>query len=76
MVQLVADIHSLNIGSLYWQKQLGHAPCGILKMSVNGVSTSIVMHMWQLRHRTDHSIHTGIIDHPDRPKYDSSKVKH
>ena len=41
MFRLVADIHLSNIGSLYWQKQQRHAPCGILKLSVNGASTII-----------------------------------
>jgi hypothetical protein len=38
MFRLVAAIHLCDIGSLYWQKQQGNAPCSILKMSVNGVS--------------------------------------
>jgi len=33
------NIHLCHIGSLYWQKQQRHAPCGILKMSANGTST-------------------------------------
>jgi hypothetical protein len=36
---MVADIHSCDIGSIKWHKQQCHAPCGILKMSINGVST-------------------------------------
>jgi hypothetical protein len=39
MFQLVADIQLCNIRSLYWQKQQRNTPCGILKLSVNGVST-------------------------------------
>jgi len=39
MFQLFADIYLSDIGSLYWQKHQQHAPCGILKMSVNGEST-------------------------------------
>jgi hypothetical protein len=38
MLQLVAGIHLPDIGTLYWQKQQRHAPCYILKMSVNGPS--------------------------------------
>jgi len=41
MFQLVADIHLSNIGSLYWQNQQRHAPCRILKMSVNRFSCCI-----------------------------------
>jgi len=39
MFRLVSHIQLWDIGSLYWQKQQWHAPCGILKMSVNGAST-------------------------------------
>jgi len=39
MFRLVADIHLSDIGSLYWQKQQRHAPCGILEISINGAST-------------------------------------
>jgi len=46
MFRLVADIHSSNIGSLYWQKQQRHAPCGILKMSGNGASTIFSFASW------------------------------
>jgi len=46
MFRLVADIHLSNIGSLYWQKQQRHAPCGILKMSVNGASTIFSFASW------------------------------
>jgi len=46
MFRLVADIHLSNIGSLYWQKQLRHAPCGILKMRVNGASTIFSFASW------------------------------
>jgi len=37
--RLVADIHLWDIGSLRGQNQQQHAPCCILKMSVNGAST-------------------------------------
>ena len=43
MFQLVAYIHLSNICSLYWQKQQHNAPCRILKMSVNGESTVLVV---------------------------------
>jgi len=43
MFRLVADIHSSNIGSLYWQKHQRHAPCHILKMNVNGASSVVVV---------------------------------
>jgi hypothetical protein len=43
MFRLVADIYLSNIGSLYWQKQQQNAPCRILKMSVNGASTVLVV---------------------------------
>jgi len=46
MFRLVTDIHLSNIGSLYWQQQPRHAPCGILKMSVNGVSTIFSFASW------------------------------
>jgi len=39
MFRLVVDIHLSDIGSLYWEKQQQHAPCGILKMSVKVAST-------------------------------------
>jgi hypothetical protein len=39
MFQLVADPHSSDIGSHYWQQQQRHAPCHILKMTVNEMST-------------------------------------
>jgi hypothetical protein len=38
---LVSDIHLSDIASLYWQKQQRHAPCGILKMSINAASTDL-----------------------------------
>jgi len=43
MFQLVADIHLTDNGSLYREKQQRHAPCRILNMSVNGVSTVLVV---------------------------------
>jgi len=46
MFRLVADIHWSNIGSLYCQKLRRHAPCGILKMSVNGGSTIFSFAAW------------------------------
>jgi hypothetical protein len=46
MFRLVEDIHLWDIGSLYWQKQQRHAPCGILKMSVNGASTIFSFASW------------------------------
>jgi len=46
MFWLVADIHLSNIGSLYWQNQQRHAPCSILKMSVNGASTISSFASW------------------------------
>ena len=38
MFRLVADIHLTDIGSLYCQKRQWHAPCRILRTSVNRVS--------------------------------------
>jgi len=46
MFQLVVEIHLSNIGSLYWQKQQRHTPCGILKMSVNAASTIFSFASW------------------------------
>jgi len=46
MVQLVADNHLSVIGSLYWQKQQWHAPCGILKMRVNRASMIFGLASW------------------------------
>jgi len=42
MFQLVADIDLSDIGRLYWQKQQ-HGLCYILKMSVTGASTVLVV---------------------------------
>jgi len=39
MFLLVTDIHLSDISCLYWQKQQWIAPCRILRMSVNEVST-------------------------------------
>jgi len=43
---MVADIHLSDIGSLYWEKQQWHAPCRILRMSVNGASTIFSLTSW------------------------------
>jgi len=43
MFQFVADIHLSDIGNLYWEKKQRHAPSRILKMSVKGVSTVLVV---------------------------------
>jgi len=43
MFRLVADINLSNIGTLYWQKQQRDATCRILKMSINGSSTVLVV---------------------------------
>jgi hypothetical protein len=40
MFLLVTDIHFSDIGCLYWQKQLRHAPCSILTTRLNSISTS------------------------------------
>jgi len=39
MFLLVTDIHFSDIGCLYWQQQQRHAPCRILRTSINTVST-------------------------------------
>jgi len=46
MFQLVADIHLPDIGSLYWEKLQQHAPCRILRMSVNRVLTIVSFASW------------------------------
>jgi len=46
MFRLVADIHFSDIGSLYWEKLQRHAPCRILRMSVNGASTISSFASW------------------------------
>jgi len=46
MFQLVADIHLPDIRSLYWGKLQQHAPCRILRMSVNGASTNVSFPSW------------------------------
>jgi hypothetical protein len=46
MFRLVADIHFSDIGSLYWEKLQLHAPCGILRMSIDGVSTIFGFASW------------------------------
>jgi len=46
MFQLVAHIHSSDIGSLYWENPQQHARCHILKMSVNGELTNFRFTSW------------------------------
>ena len=51
MFWLVSVIQLSDIGSLYWEELQWHAPCRILRMSVNGVSmifgfTSWVIYVW------------------------------
>jgi len=46
MFRLVAEIHLWDIGSLHCQKQQRHAPCGIQKMRVNGVSRIVSVASW------------------------------
>jgi len=48
MFRLVADIHLPYIGSLYWEKLHRHAPCRILRMSVNGASTIVSFTSWAI----------------------------
>jgi hypothetical protein len=38
---MVADSHKWSIGCLYKPNKEGHAPCPIMKISVNGASTII-----------------------------------
>jgi len=42
MFRLVADINLSDIGSVYWQKQQRHAPCHILKVSVNSFTCCMI----------------------------------
>jgi len=49
MFELAADIQLSDIGSLYSNKQQRHAPCHILKMSVNGESTIISFTSWVIQ---------------------------
>jgi len=46
MFPLVVDIHSTDIGCLYWEKLQRHARCRILTMSVNGASTMYSLESW------------------------------
>jgi len=46
MFQLVVDIDLSYIDSLYWKKQQQHAPCRILRMSVNRASTIFSFASW------------------------------
>jgi len=48
MFRFVRDTHSPDIGSLYWEKVQRHAPCRILKMSVNGESTIFIFASWEI----------------------------
>jgi len=43
MFRLFPDIHLTDIGSLYWEKHQSHAPCRIMKISVNAASTVLVV---------------------------------
>jgi len=47
LFRLVADIHVSDIGNHYWQQQW-HAPCRILKNSVNGASTIFSFASWAI----------------------------
>jgi len=46
MFRLVVDIYLSDIDSLYQQIQQRHAPCRILRMSVNGASTIFSFESW------------------------------
>jgi len=46
MFRLVVDIHLPAIPSLYWEELKRHAPCHILRMSVNGASTMFSFASW------------------------------
>jgi len=46
MFRLVADIHLSDIGSFYWQKLQWDAPSCILRTSVNGESTILILASW------------------------------
>jgi hypothetical protein len=48
MFRLVADIHFSAIGSLQWEKLQRHAPCRILRMSVNGASIILSFASWPI----------------------------
>ena len=44
--RLVANVHKRSLGSLYRQKWMWNAPCPIMKMSVNRVSTIVSHKLW------------------------------
>jgi len=46
MFRLVVDFHLADIVSLYWEKLKWHAPCHILRMSVNGASIMFSFASW------------------------------
>jgi hypothetical protein len=46
MLQLVADNHLSDIGSLYWEKLQHHVPCRILRMSIHSASTIVSFTSW------------------------------
>jgi hypothetical protein len=46
--RLVADINVSDIGSVYRQQQQRHAPCCILKNSVNGALTMFSLASWAI----------------------------
>jgi len=46
MFGLVVDIHSTDIGCLYWENLQRHAHCCILRMSVNGASMICSLDSW------------------------------
>jgi len=48
MFRLVAEIHLSDIGSLNGEKLQQHAPCRILRMSVNGLSTILSLAFWAI----------------------------
>jgi hypothetical protein len=41
MFRLVADLSYSNFGTIYWEKHQPNAPCRILTMNVNRVSTDV-----------------------------------
>jgi len=46
MFRFVVDIQSSNIGCLYWKEPKWHAPCRILRMSVNAGSMIVNFESW------------------------------
>jgi len=76
MFRLVVDSPLWDIGSLYWQNQRRHAPCGILKMSVNGASTVLGLAYFVIKSSWDLRVHNCNIDRLARQKYHISKVKY